>query len=67
MIMQQKHLNAVGFLILVACFAGLLFYFTGEYQIEKARLEKYREMQYYRDSLEAEDLKLSIEMMKERY
>lgn len=65
--MQQKHLNTAGFLFLVVCFTGLLFYFTGEYQNEKARLLKYREMQYYRDSLEAEDLKLSIEMLKERY
>lgn len=65
--MSQKHLNTIGITLLFVSLLSLGYYLAGDFQKEKEIIRKQREMQYYRDSLEVEELKLSIEFMKERY
>jgi hypothetical protein len=65
--MQQKHLNTIGLITIIFCFGWFSYYFMKEHGYEKELIQKERRMQFLRDSLQAEESRLNIEIMQDAF
>lgn len=63
--MQQKHLNIIGLATIIFCFGWFSYYFMKEYGRDKELIEKERKMRFYKDSLQAEESRLNLQMLQE--
>jgi len=64
---NQRLLNIIGVAMLGLFFLGLGYYFATEFRKEKAEIFKQQRMQFLRDSLQAEESRLNIEIMRSTF